>query len=251
MKYFIVSDVHSFYDELINSLNEAGFDKNNQDHFFISCGDLFDRGDKPKEVLEFVMSIPFNRRCFIRGNHEDLLEQLVLGKREPAYHDYVNGTLGTIALMCDKSADTNSLLWGRASLEDSIDKLSKNKLLKQYFSELKDYYCVKKYIFTHGWLPCGKDEYGYYLLSRWKESPKSTWERARWLNGIDRANDGQTVEGKTVVCGHFHCSYGHYVYEKKGKEFGENADFSPYYGDGIIAIDSCVAYSGKINCIVI
>ena len=40
-------------------------------------------------------------------------------------------------------------------------------------------------------------------------------------------------------------------YEHKGIEFGEDADFSPYYGPGIIAIDACTAFSGKVNCLVI
>ena len=31
-KYFIVADVHGFYDEMIDALNEAGFDKNNENH---------------------------------------------------------------------------------------------------------------------------------------------------------------------------------------------------------------------------
>ena len=43
-KLFVVSDVHSFYNHLIKALNEKGFDKNNPDHWFVSCGDLLDRG---------------------------------------------------------------------------------------------------------------------------------------------------------------------------------------------------------------
>ena len=58
-------------------------------------------------------------------------------------------------------------------------------------------------------------------------------------------------ENKTIVCGHWHTSYGHSKYEHKGTEFGEDADFSPYYGPGIIAIDACTAFSGKVNCLVI
>ena len=34
-------------------------------------------------------------------------------------------------------------------------------------------------------------------------------------------------------------------------EFGEGADFSPYYGDGVIAIDACTAYSGNVNVLVL
>lgn len=39
-KYFIVADVHSYYDEMIKALTEAGFEKNNLDHIFVSLGDL-------------------------------------------------------------------------------------------------------------------------------------------------------------------------------------------------------------------
>lgn len=48
MKYFIVSDVHSFYDEMMTALNESGFDKTNPDHIFVSLGDLLDRGDQSR-----------------------------------------------------------------------------------------------------------------------------------------------------------------------------------------------------------
>ena len=40
-------------------------------------------------------------------------------------------------------------------------------------------------------------------------------------------------------------------YERKCSEFGDDADFSPYYGKGIVAIDACTVRSKQINCIVI
>ena len=36
-KYFVVADIHSFYDEFMKALNDAGFDINNEDHILISC----------------------------------------------------------------------------------------------------------------------------------------------------------------------------------------------------------------------
>ena len=36
-----------------------------------------------------------------------------------------------------------------------------------------------------------------------------------------------------------------------GTEFGEDADFTPFYGEGIVAIDACTAESGFVNCVVI
>lgn len=64
----------------------------------------------------------------------------------------------------------------------------------------------------------------------------------------------KTEEGRNreIVFGKLEaCSDGHSKYEHKGIEFGEDADFSPYYGPGIIAIDACTAFSGKVNCLVI
>ena len=49
---------------------------------------------------------------------------------------------------------------------------------------------------------------------------------ARWINGMDAAQ--ACTEEKTILCGHWHCSYGHATYEHKGSEFGPDADFRPY-----------------------
>ena len=55
MKYFVVSDVHSFYTKMKEALGRAGFDETNPNHTLRSCGDLFDRGKESKETLEYVM----------------------------------------------------------------------------------------------------------------------------------------------------------------------------------------------------
>ena len=41
----------------------------------------------------------------------------------------------------------------------------------------------------------------------------------------------------------------HSRFEGKGTEFGPDADFSPYYAPGIIALVACTAYSGRVNII--
>ncbi len=66
-KYFITSDTHSFYNELIEELNNKGFDVNNKDHIIIMCGDLFDRGSESLKLYEFIKSLPKERRILIRG----------------------------------------------------------------------------------------------------------------------------------------------------------------------------------------
>ena len=63
-KLFCVSDIHGFYDEFKSALDTAGFDTDNPEHWLISCGDHFDRGSQPKEVLRFLNSL--ERKVLIR-----------------------------------------------------------------------------------------------------------------------------------------------------------------------------------------
>ena len=95
MKYFISSDIHSYYDLWMEQLNIKGYNKDNPDHFLIVCGDLFDRGPDPIKCLQFVNSIPNDKKALIRGNHEDLLIN-VLHKCRLDYYDYRNGTEATV-----------------------------------------------------------------------------------------------------------------------------------------------------------
>ena len=113
-----------------------------------------------------------------------------------------------------------------------------------------DYYETSRYIFVHGWIPCFAHP-TYCRMNEWRTASTEDWDRARWFNGMDAAKAGVIEEGKTIVCGHWHCSYGHSNSEGKGSEFGEDADFSPYYGNGIIALDACTGHSGKVNVIVL
>ena len=57
-----------------------------------------------------------------------------------------------------------------------------------------------------------------------------------------------SVDGKTVICGHCYAAYGH---SKYGSKAAKQADSSPYFGDGVVAIDACTAISGKINVLVV
>ena len=68
---------------------------------------------------------------------------------------------------------------------------------------------------------------------------------------MEATHCGVIEPGKTIICGHWHCSFGHAHYEGKGGEFDHDSDFMPYYGDGIIALDACTVVSRKVNCIII
>ncbi len=74
LKLFVCSDIHSFYTPLKKALDEKRFDPNNENHWLISCGDVFDRGHESVEVLKFLMSL--ERKVLVKGNHDILLEEL-------------------------------------------------------------------------------------------------------------------------------------------------------------------------------
>ena len=86
MKYFVSADIHSFYDEWMVALDKAMFDIENPEHKIIICGDLFDRGRQPKEIIDFVLRNK-EKIIYIKGNHEDLLEELI-ARNKPTIYDY-------------------------------------------------------------------------------------------------------------------------------------------------------------------
>lgn len=246
--YFIVSDVHGFCDELISSLDNAGFDIKNKEHIFVSCGDMFDRGSQAIETLDFILSIPKERRIFVRGNHEDLLEELLNGEREIGAHDIQNRTVETIEnIACAVDKTYIPYDWDRA-----IKIVSSDELVREYLNSTVDYAEIGDFICTHGWLPVDRNN---NILSEWKNADKTEWESARWLNGMAFAHQKHIIPNKTIICGHYHSSWGWSHIRQERKEFppktknGWEKSFEPYYEKGIVAIDSCVAYSGFINCI--
>lgn len=56
---------------------------------------------------------------------------------------------------------------------------------------------------------------------------------------------------KTIVCGHYHTSWGHCHIDGRGSKWGKDALFSPFAASGILAIDACTAYSKTMNCFVL
>ena len=117
---------------------------------------------------------------------------------------------------------------------DFINKASIN------YAEIGDY------IFVHGWIPC------FQHLDDFREADESDWNEAMWLNGMDMwRNPKNRIEGKTIVCGHYHVNWGHARIHHECSEWGDDTIFKPFIDEGIIALDTCTAYSGKINVLVV
>lgn len=248
MKLFVFSDCHGFADELIAELNKAGFNPNDTNHLLIGCGDYFDRGSQPYEVMRYLKGIQNKVLC--KGNHETLLLECI-DRREAWSHDISNGTSETIAELGRHFEARWTPTW-----YESCEVIEKP--IRNWVDNMVNYFETKNYIFCHGFIPCNcegskwKRNITYTKRDDWRNAVNAEWKDAMWVNGMKACGvDGVYEKCKTIVVGHFHTSWGRYQFEDKD-EFGSNADFSPfYYEDKLIAIDGCTAYSGKINVLVL
>lgn len=242
-KLFCISDVHGFYDEMIEALNEAGFDPSDESHWLISCGDTLDRGKQPRQVMNYLMGL--QRKILVRGNHEDLIMDCIT-REYPYDNDWHNGTAQTII---DLAPNTNMF-------EEACTTIYPK--MKKFVNNMVNYFETKNYIFVHSFVPLNSNSVlppyflkgkNYTKMENWREANSLQWEDARWGNPFELAEQG-LLPNKILVFGHWHCSAGWSKMEELS-EFGHDAKFDPFYGDGFIGIDACVAHSGKVNVIVL
>lgn len=238
MKYFVSGDIHGFYDEWQNALKDKGFNLDNPEHKIILCGDLFDRGSQPKEIIDFVLKHK-DKVILIRGNHEDLIEQMI-ERNSSDYGDLCNGTAQTIVDLYPE--------WQISEFD--LNKIAKETRLQEVLDMCIDYYETKHYIFVHGWIPIIENCYLYD--SNWRTARKERWGKARWTNPVEMYRYEIYEPNKTIVCGHWHCSaLWHEQNPDEYEEFGDKANFEPFITKNMIAIDACTTYSHKVNVVVL
>ncbi len=250
MKYFVSADIHGFYDEWINALNEKQFDINNPDHKIIVCGDLFDRGKQAKQLQSFILELlAKDKVILIKGNHEDLALELVENYADYMFdikntHHYYNGTFQT---MCDL---TGMGFYEATTCLLEFKRLSRNtEYFKRIIPFMKDYYETENYVFVHSWVPVKNDTCEFD--DNWRNADEKGWRGARWAKPVLMYRLGLTVPNKTLVFGHWHCSdfWAHLDYKKYGSE--KNACYEPFITENIIALDACTVVSKKVNVVVI
>jgi hypothetical protein len=137
-RFVIISDVHGFYDEMVEALSEVNF--NPDTDVLVSLGDNFDRGPQPVEVMRYLQELP--RKVLVKGNHESLLRDLC-DRGYPGSHDYSNGTFDTVCEL------------GNAGLGNSFDEccLVAYQRTKNFIDSMVNYFETKNYVFVHGWIP--------------------------------------------------------------------------------------------------
>lgn len=290
-KYFVTSDIHSHYFVFIRALNESGFDLKNKEHILIIVGDLFDRGDESTQLYNFIKKLPKERRILIRGNHEDLLFDVVkrfdnlypqikndlefdyLTQYYGGYFnraDFSNGTVKTILNLAGIEITNREDYLNKQIQERAIFALKKTKILEWINSdEWCDWYELGQYIFTHAFIPLhnnskedmyslyDKDYFGLSYFENWrKESSEEEIKESRWGCPWKLWKKGffknERNKGKILVVGHWHTSdFFNTLSTRKNKKVYSLKENPIYNKDGLIGLDACTAYTKKINILVI
>lgn len=254
MRYFVTADPHGFFTIMHDALIAQGFDEENPEHKLIVCGDLMDRGKEARKMQSYILSLlEKNKVILIRGNHEDLMLDMIEDMKigDPFSLIYSHHA-------SNKTLDTALQLTGakKRELFDDIMTLASSiaatPFVRKIIPQMLNFYETEHYVFVHGWIPYSVDpEYGY-CAKELTDATEADWAAARWENGMSLAIEcGVKIPNKTIVCGHWHTSFGHKLVGKIKDEFGTDEDFSPFYAKGIIALDACTSHSKKVNCIVI
>ena len=255
-KYFITSDTHSFYKELVEELNKKSFDINNKEHILIFCGDMFDRGPDSIKMYEFIKSLPKEGRILIRGNHEYLFIDL-LAKKLPDRYDHSNGTVRTL----NDITNWDYLDWNDLVKDKRLDEI-KNWFLSD---EWIDYYETKNYIFTHAFIPLKINPNSFYqhmymveteylsYKENWRESTPEEFQNATWGCPWKLAKAGLNKTGKMIVCGHWHTADFFNNLKNLKVKYDVHED-NPLFISKIyklIGLDACTARTQKINILVL
>ena len=255
MRYYVTADVHGYFSELKTALTQIGFFDDNEPHKLIICGNIYDRGSEPLQLQGFILELlSKDEIILIKGNHDDLALELLHNWTKESYLQYFHRTNGTIDTVCRLTGFTVKDMY--SDPEEVRKAFRQNDYIQKIIPSMLDYFETEHYIFTHGWIPCTpiritSDKNEYVMIEDWRNAESKAWDKARWINGMEAAHSGVIENNKTIVCGHWHCSFGHSRYENDGGEFDNNPNFNPYYAKGIIALDACTPVSKKVNCIII
>lgn len=171
-RLFAVGDIHGCFDKLTRLMNAIDIDWNRDTLIFL--GDYIDRGPKSYEVVAYLIDLKKQhpRTVFLKGNHEEMLENFLAGKDRLGYLS--NGGQQTL----------DSYWQHRACPED--EAIPKEHL--DFFHSLVLFHETADYIFVHAGLK--------------KDVPVDQQDASELLWIRDRFVHTTADFGKRVIFGH-------------------------------------------------
>ncbi len=234
MRYYIISDIHSYFDEMIESLKKAGYEKKNKQHHLIVIGDLFDRGPKTREVLEYLYQLHLDGQCsIVLGNHDIFLLELVEKLYDKTKFNIKHNGHG----------ETLRHLSGIEPTDDNLEEV-RRKVIKDYpylydfISSFPLFLEINDYIFVHGGIDGSNQSWRTTTTRR-----DFVWNKERLL---------PRIPNKTVVCGHTRVA----TIREESKDYKkvfkrDKSLFDIMKLEGKIMIDRYVEISKELNVLIL
>lgn len=273
----VVSDIHGFYDVLINDLNKVGYTEDDNS-LLIICGDYFDRGLQSLEVYNYIKRLSDEGKAIcIRGNHESFIQSFLEGEDcsfNFAYNGFnktINSFLGdtlawdTFLTYLVNFKDQAPIVYGdrvkpllgdpfsipTEVVFDVFQEYVREKInnehpeLLQWLKERPYYYETKNYIFTHASIDGScKDWHNPEFI---KYEGITSWESLTWDNGTFYGKEIKNTN-KIIVCGHYHTDG---IREKFNLDSSGTNEIL-YSKDGHkIFIDTCTPLTRRVNVLTI
>jgi serine/threonine protein phosphatase 1 len=168
-RLFAIGDIHGCFDSLQELVeNQIQLTENDK---LVLLGDYIDRGDKSKEVIDYIIELQAQRFdvVLLKGNHEVLLLETFEDEKNKSKW-IQNGGLETL----------NS--FGIDSITDITLKYL------EFFKNLKNYYSFEKFLFVHA-------GFNDKILNPFNDTYSMVWKSQNaYLNPL--------LSNKTIIHGH-------------------------------------------------
>lgn len=249
MTIYAVSDIHGHYKELIEFLNEAGFDETNSNHLLISCGDMFDRGSESLQVYQYLKRLSDKKRAIVlKGNHDIMFINYLNGTSISPFNYIHNGTNTTLADFLHRTIPFESWCCIERHIEQPTNydfamwlyeatyQINKEyPELLEWLQSLPYYYETKNYIFTHAAIDTKAVDW---------HNPNEYWDELVWDNGSFFGEEIHNTD-KTIVIGHFATSHLREMYKINDDQ--DKFSILKRSDNKVIALDTTTILSKKVN----
>lgn len=266
-KFFVVSDIHGEYDALMRTLQEAGYNPDNEEHFFVAVGDSFDRGPRSRDIYRFFRDLPSQRSKFVKGNHDLMFQEYLEKGMDGEFvlfnilHNGLGATINSFGCL-----DMENLGASISILDDCHSYIQREYPgLKKFIKDMPLWFETDHVVFVHAGL---NPE-----LSNWRETDEhyALWDIADAHKKVPSCD-------KLIVFGHYHTDQVAEQAKREGdnkiyrlnsinsafasisagrtnfsvRNYGNEDEFSAIYLPNArkIAIDGCTNLTHKVNVLV-
>ncbi|MFT5661607.1 MAG: serine/threonine protein phosphatase 1 [Sulfurimonas sp.] len=186
---FVIGDVHGCYHTLMNLLQQL---PENAELIFV--GDLCDKGNFSKDVIEFVIN---NNYPCVKGNHEHLFEKYIL--------DAVQNNISS-------PWSSDKRFGGLECIKSYANDI---ELIKKHLAWIKNlplYLEIEKYFITHGFAleyyehKDNQEHYNDFLLNRYYEG--DVVQKSEIINIFGHCTFDDVIDGGNFFCIDTSCAYG-------------------------------------------